>query len=65
VVNIDWYEKQKPKKAAPHNFIHPYEIIYKELPEVKHISRVPIAKRDSWLRNIETKQSLFHAEIKN
>ena len=63
VLNIDWYEEQRSKKAASHNFIHPYEIIYREFPEVKHISRVPISKKSSWLRSIDTKQSLFHAIV--
>ncbi len=65
VVNVDWYEEQMPKKAAPHNFIHPYEAIYKELPEVMHISKVPIAKKGSWFRSVDAKQSLFHAILNN
>jgi 2-polyprenyl-3-methyl-5-hydroxy-6-metoxy-1,4-benzoquinol methylase len=65
VLNIDWYEEQRSKKAASHNFIHPYEIIYREFSEVKHISRVPISKKGSWLRSIDTKQSLFHAIVNN
>lgn len=63
VLNMDWYEEQRPKKAAPHNFVHQYEMIYREFPEVKRVSRVPISKKGSWLRSIDTKQSLFHALV--
>ena len=64
VVNIDWYEQQTPSKAAPHNFIHQYEKIYKNLPGVSNVYRVPIMKKGSWLKSVETKQCLFHALTK-
>jgi SAM-dependent methyltransferase len=65
VINIDWYEEQMPRKAAPHNFIHQYEALYKEIPEVLNISKVPIAKKGSWLRSIDAKQCLFHVVLRS
>jgi len=65
VVNIDWYEQQAPSMAAPHNFIHQYEKIYKNLPGVSNVYRVPIMKKGSWLKSLDTKQCLFHASTKN
>lgn len=65
VVNIDWYEEQTPKKAAPHNFVHQYEKIYRSTSLVTDVYRIPIVKKGSWLKSIDTKQSLFHALIGN
>src|SRR5437762_5651737 len=42
IVNIDWYEEQTPKRVAPHNFIHNYEEIYKNIPSITHVNRIPI-----------------------
>lgn len=64
VVNIDWYEEPIPAKAAAHNFIHQYEKIYVNLPLVRNVYRIPIMKKGSWLKSVDTKQSLFHALIK-
>jgi SAM-dependent methyltransferase len=64
VINIDWYEEQAPKKAAPHNFVHQYENIYKNMSSVTDVYRIPIVKKGSWLKSIDTKQSLFHALIR-
>jgi trans-aconitate methyltransferase len=64
IVNIDWYEQQPPSKAAPHNFIHQYEILYRKMPEVLNVHRIPIVKRASWLKSVDTKQCLFHATKK-
>lgn len=64
VVNIDWYEDVTPRKAAPHNFIHEYEKIYHEIPDVVEVIRTPIVKK-GLLSGIDTKQSIFHAVIKN
>ncbi|MGB7955877.1 MAG: VOC family protein, partial [Candidatus Nitrosopolaris sp.] len=36
IINIDWYEKRTPWNAAPHNFIHQYEKIYRNLPTIVH-----------------------------
>ena len=65
VVNIDWYEEQTPKKAAPHNFMHNYEEIYKNIPSITHVNRVPIEKNKGLLSlfKLDTKQSIFHAEV--
>ena len=67
VVNIDWYEKQTPKKVAPHNFIHQYEKIYKDLPSVVQVYRIPIVKKEKAfsLFKLDTKQSIFHALLKS
>ena len=51
VVNIDWYEQQPPSKAAPHNFIHQYEKLYRNMPEVLNVYRIPIMKKGSWLKS--------------
>ena len=64
VVNIDWFEQQTPSKAASHNFIHQYEKIYRNIPGVSNVYRVPIMKKGSWLKSVETKQCLFHALTK-
>ena len=64
VVNIDWYERPTPNKAAPHNFIHQYEKIYVNLPMVRNVYRIPIMKKGSWLKSVDSKQYLFHALIK-
>jgi len=50
-----------PWNAAPHNFIHQYEKIYRNMPTVSNVYRIPIVKRGSWFRSLDTKQSLFHA----
>src|SRR5205823_4468691 len=59
VVNIDWYEEQTPKRVAPHNFIHNYEQIYKNIPSITHVNRIPIQKKKGLLFKIDTKQSIF------
>ncbi|MBV9179659.1 MAG: class I SAM-dependent methyltransferase [Nitrososphaeraceae archaeon] len=62
IVNIDWYEKQIPKRVAPHNFIHIYEEIYKNIPSITLVNRIPIEKKKGWLSSkIDAKQSIFHA----
>ena len=64
VVNIDWYEQPTPNKAAPHNFIHQYEKIYRNVSLVTDVYRIPIMKKGSWLKSVDAKQCLFHALIK-
>jgi SAM-dependent methyltransferase len=64
IINIDWYEKRPPWNVAPHNFIHQYERIYRNMPTVSIVYRIPIVTRESWLRSLNTKQSLFHARKK-
>jgi len=64
VVNIDWYEEQPATKAASHNFIHQYEKMYVNLSQVSNVYRIPIMKKGTWLKSVDTKQSLFHALIK-
>lgn len=65
VVNIDWYEEKTPKRIAPHNFIHNYEEIYKNIPSITHVNRIPIEKKKGGLSllsfKLDTKQSIFHA----
>jgi SAM-dependent methyltransferase len=62
IVNIDWYEKQIPKRVAPHNFIHNYEEIYKNIPSITRVNRIPIEKKKGLLSSkIDAKQSIFHA----
>jgi len=64
VINIDWYEEPPHTKAASHNFIHRYEKIYLNLSHVSSVNRIPIIKKGSWLKSVDTKQSIFHALIK-
>jgi SAM-dependent methyltransferase len=64
IVNIDWYEEAVPRKAAPHNFIHQYEVIYRQLPRVARVTRIPIIKPGMFSK-IDTKQSIFHAVLKD
>jgi ubiquinone/menaquinone biosynthesis C-methylase UbiE len=63
VVNIDWYEDVVPRKAAPHNFIHEYEKLYRDILGVSKIIRTPIVKK-GLLSGIDTKQSIFHVVVK-
>ena len=63
ILNIDWYEEVVPRKAAPHNFIHQYEEIYRQLPRIVRVTRIPITKKGMFSR-IDTKQSIFHAILK-
>jgi SAM-dependent methyltransferase len=65
IINIDWYEGKTPWNAAPHNFIHQYEKIYKSMPKVSDVYRIPIVKKESWFRSLDTKQSIFHARKKH
>jgi 2-polyprenyl-3-methyl-5-hydroxy-6-metoxy-1,4-benzoquinol methylase len=64
VINIDWYEREKPRKMAPHNFIHEYEKIYRNIPSVTDVYQIPIVYKGSWLRSVNTKQCIFHALTK-
>jgi|SRR6188472_768856 len=61
IVNIDWYEEKTPKRVAPHNFIHNYEEIYKNIPSITHVNRIPIEKKKGLLFKLDVKQSIFHA----
>lgn len=64
IVNIDWYEDIPPPRVAPHNFIHEYEKIYREIPNVTQVIRIPIVKKGLF-SGIDTKQSIFHVLVKN
>lgn len=63
VVNIDWYERQSPKNAASHNFIHRYQKIYDEISSITQVNQIPIVKKRLLLKT-DIKQSIFHA-VKN
>ena len=52
IVNIDWYEEQTPKRIAPHNFIHNYKEIYKNIPSITHVNRIPIEKKKGLLSSL-------------
>jgi hypothetical protein len=45
IINIDWFEEVLAKKIVPHNFIHPYELLYKEYSEVSSVQRIPIRRK--------------------
>ena len=64
IINIDWYEDNPSGKHAPHNFIHQYEALYKKYtdPSKTMIKRIPIKKK-KFIKNIDTKQSIFHVMI--
>jgi len=62
--NIDWYEEKTPRNTAPHNFIHQYEKIYKSLPTIESVHRIPIVKKKGFLSKIDTKQSIFFSKLR-
>lgn len=62
VVNVDYYENTKPKQIAAHNFMHQYETIYKGLPSVKSVKRIPIVQKKTFSM-MDIKQSIFHAVV--
>jgi len=62
VVNVDYYEEGPARQVAPHNFMHHYGTIYKNLPSVKSVRRIPIVKK-KMLSLLNIKQSIFHAQI--
>ncbi len=64
VVTIDWYEPQTPSKGKPHNFMHQFEMIYRNMPGISNVYRIPIMKKGSWLTSVDTKQCVIHASIK-
>ena len=64
VVNIDWYEDVPPRRAASHNFIHEYEKIYREMPNISQVVRMPILRK-GLISRIDTKQSIFHAYVRD
>jgi len=64
VVNVDYYEEDKARQVAPHNFMHPYEAIYKSLPSVESVKRIPIIKKKMF-STLDAKQSIFHALVKS
>jgi hypothetical protein len=63
VINVDYYEEDKARQIAPHNFMHPYKTIYKNLPSVESVRRIPIVKK-KMLSKLDAKQSVFHVLIK-
>ncbi len=64
IINIDWYEDNPPEKHAPHNFIHQYEALYKKYTDSSKtmIKRILIKKK-KFIKNVDTKQSIFHVMI--
>ena len=62
VVNVDYYEEGPAPQVAPHNFMHDYGTLYKSLPSVNRVRRVPIAKK-KMLSLLDIRQSIFHAQI--
>jgi len=64
IINIDFYDDVSIKpRLAPHNFIHQYEEIYRNIPDVISVKRVPIVKHGSFFSRINSKQSIFHAIV--
>jgi ubiquinone/menaquinone biosynthesis C-methylase UbiE len=63
VINVDYYEEGKVRRVAPHNFMHPYEAIYKSLPSVESVRRIAIVKKKLF-STLDAKQSVFHALVK-
>jgi trans-aconitate methyltransferase len=63
IINVDYYEEGKIRQAAPHNFLHPYETIYKSLRHIESVRRVPIVKK-KMLSVLDAKQSVFHALVR-
>lgn len=65
VCNIDWFEDKIPKKAESFNFIHPYEQIYKNIPSIGEVYRIPLVKKKGFISKVDVKQSIFFSLIKN
>lgn len=63
IVNVDYYEEGATRQIAPHNFMHPYEAIYRGLPSVESIRRIPVVKKKLF-STLDAKQSVFHALVK-
>jgi ubiquinone/menaquinone biosynthesis C-methylase UbiE len=63
VVNADYYE-EKVRRLAPHNFMHPYETIYRNLPCVKSVRRIPVVKKKLF-SVFDARQSIFHALVES
>jgi trans-aconitate methyltransferase len=62
IINIDWFEEALPQKIASHNFIHPYELLYKKYSEVSSVQRISI-RRKKIFGSIDTRQSIFHVRL--
>ena len=62
-INVDYYEEGAARQLAPHNFMHSYETIYKSLPNVESLRRIPVMIKNK-SSTLEAKQSLFHALVK-
>ena len=62
IINLDYYQ-EKADFLAPHNFLHQYEDIYKEIPSVLAVNRVIIEKNGIFSK-VDTKQSIFHATVR-
>jgi trans-aconitate methyltransferase len=63
VINVDYYEEGEARQVAPHNFMHQYEKIYKSLPSVESVTRIPVVKKKT-LSKLDAKMSIFHALVK-
>ncbi|MGE5706479.1 MAG: hypothetical protein ACM3XP_07170 [Nitrososphaerales archaeon] len=44
IINIDWFEAL-PQKIAPHNLIHPYELLYKKYSEASSVQPIHIRRK--------------------
>jgi trans-aconitate methyltransferase len=62
VINVDYYEEGKARQVASHNFMHHYETIYKGLPSIESVSRIPVVKKKV-LSMLDAKMSVFHALV--
>jgi SAM-dependent methyltransferase len=63
VINIDWFEDPVPQQRPDTwNFVHPYEMIYKNMPSINQVFRIPIIKK-GMLGKLDARQSIFHAVI--
>ena len=63
VINIDYYQEIIPKGLASHNFAHEYEKIYRAIPDIIRLKRIPIVKQGLFSK-LDAKQSIFHAFVK-
>ena len=57
IINIDAYEEIH-KELAPHNFIHQYERLYRNISSMVEVRRIPIVKKE--LFRVDSKQSIFY-----
>ncbi len=63
IINVDMYEENFIP-GEDWCFIHPYLAIYKNMPAISGVNRIPIVRKGSF-SELNIKQSIFHAQVRN